>query len=110
RAVSTLGSFVLPGLMEISGGEATAEIRALSKKRFREAQASSRVQGVSLLGGLVQLEGLRWDVVQTTGPDGKLTKKTGTFRIGSATIAGQTAASPDADASTTLTAVNTALA
>jgi len=70
----------------------------------REAGATSDINALSLVDGLVTLSGLHWEVVYPSGGSGK---PTGSFSIGKLLIDGTAVAAPDESA--LLTAANTAL-
>jgi hypothetical protein len=70
----------------ISGGTSTAT-SGIVKPGVREAKAVSEVGRVSLLGGLLTLEGLHWEAVQQSGA---ATVNSGTFSLGAIHLAGNT--------------------
>ncbi len=111
---ATAGALGLPGIAEVSGGTATSEVRLDVARRTRTMTASVQTGALSLAAGLVQLEGLRWDLRQeAAGADHRSTKTTttGTFRVGRLALAGVPlpAETPD-QLATSLATVNQALA
>lgn len=78
-----LGSFEVPGLIEMRG----AESNALSgvKGRVRESVAITKIGVIDIAGGVVSLKGLRWESIQRTGA-----KETtsGKFTLEGATLGG----------------------
>lgn len=97
----------VPGLLSMAGGTAQSEA-LLTPGRSREARGGSGVGSLSLGGGLVRLEGMRWTAVHRTGAE----PASGTgFTIGGMTVGGQ--AMPVYDAASmreSLAAANAALA
>jgi hypothetical protein len=77
----------------LSGGKAVAT-SGIVQAGVRQATATTDIGKVSLLGGLVTLNGLHWNAVQETG--GRTTN-TGTFTLGSISVLGLTL-KPDPDA------------
>lgn len=96
----------LPGLVRIEGGRSHATTEVVGGK-VRRAEAEVTVGSVSLLGGLVELEGLRWDAAQETGAT---TKAVGTFSLGTLKVAGAPVATDLHDLDPVLAQVNAALA
>lgn len=74
----------LPGLLRVEGGRSTSS-SSIVDGTARRAEASVTVGSVDLLGGIVSLEGLRWDVVHQTGAD---PQSAGTFSLGRLSLAG----------------------
>jgi hypothetical protein len=72
----------VPGVLEVSGW-ATSTVKYLADTG--QQADSSVVENISLLGGKVVLEGLKWTASQHAGAS---TKSKGTFSYGSVTIAG----------------------
>jgi hypothetical protein len=70
----------------------------------REAGATSDIGSISLVGGLVQLKGLHWEAVY---PSDSSVKPSGSFSLGSATVAGHSL--PAADISAVASAANQVL-
>lgn len=68
----------------ISGGTATASSGVVSPG-VRQAKAVSEVGRISILGGLLTLEGLHWEAVQQSGDK---TVNSGTFSLGAIKLAG----------------------
>ena len=97
----------VPGLLSMVGGTAQSEA-LLTPGRSREARGGSGVGSLTLGGGLVRLEGMRWTAVHRTGTE----PASGTgFTIGGMTVGGQ--AMPVYDAASmreSLAAANAALA
>jgi hypothetical protein len=111
---ATAGALGLPGIAEVSGGVSTSDVRLDVGRRTRTMAAAVHTGTLSLAAGLVELEGLRWDLRQeATGADHRSTRTTttGTFSVGRLTLAGVPlpSASPDQLAAS-LTTVNQALA
>jgi len=82
----------LPGLIRMSGAVTTAESFADPSKQVRSARATTRIATVDVLGGLVRLDGLQWDLSQRqVGADSRSDErsKTGTFSLGDVTVAGE---------------------
>jgi hypothetical protein len=114
RSRATAGALGIPEIAEVSGGVSTSEVRLDVAERTRTMTASVRTGSLTLAAGLVQLEGLRWDLRQeAAGADHRSTATTtaGTFSVGSLTLAGipLPASTPDQLASS-LATVNQALA
>ncbi|HVU62315.1 MAG TPA: hypothetical protein VHD58_11790 [Mycobacteriales bacterium] len=96
----------LPGLLDVSGLSSTAHAR-LVNGQARIASATADVAKLDLLGGKVALDGLHWQVSARSGTHPSVSRS---FRLGSVTIAGvKLPTLPDA-LSSTLAAVNKALA
>jgi hypothetical protein len=97
----------IPGLLSAVGG--TAESAALlTPGQARTAQGGSGLGSLTLAGGLVRLEGMRWTASHRTGarPD-----SSAGFTIGGMTVAGQAMPVSDAPSlSDSLAAANAALA
>ncbi|MEY2398967.1 MAG: hypothetical protein QOJ00_2141 [Actinomycetota bacterium] len=95
----------LPALVRVEGAHAvsTTEVR---QSRQRRASAAVDVARVSIADGLVVLNDLHWDAVQTTGFE---PVATAAFTIGSASIAGLPIPLNAADANTGLDPINAAL-
>lgn len=68
----------------ISGGRSDATSGVL-KPGVREARAVTDIAKISLFGGLITLNGLHWEAVQTTGGT---TTNSGTFTLGSINLLG----------------------
>ena len=66
KAQTEVAPVGVPNGVEISGGKSTAT-SGIVKAGVREARAITQIGRVSLLGGLVTLDGMRWEAVQQTG-------------------------------------------
>ena len=97
KAITEIGPVGEQNGLFLSGGKATAT-SGIPSAGVRQATATTDISKVSLLGGLVTLNGLHWEAVQETG--GRTTDK-GTFTLGSINILGQTLA-PDPNSLTQL--------
>lgn len=87
RAVTTIAPFEVKGLFELAGGRADATTGVI-KRRTRESVGRVELSSLTLLNGLVRLEGLRWDVVQRTRSNGTVEKVAGSFNLAGVTISG----------------------
>lgn len=100
-AVST-GSYALGELTSVSGGLADlvkgtgglarTEVRLNQKERSRTSHAIADSGTITLLGGLVQIRGMRWEITQkAVGADSRSHTVTNehSFTIGSAMLGGQ---------------------
>jgi hypothetical protein len=87
RAVTTIAPFEVTGLVELAGGRADATTGVI-KGRIRESVGRVELSSVTLLNGLVRLDGLRWDVVQRTRANGTVEKVAGSFNLAGVTISG----------------------
>lgn len=86
----TFGDLSLPLLASIKGAKATARTGVDAKTQRRVATAASEIGDVSLLGGIVTITGLQWDLEQTQiGPDSRSDKRavTGGFTFVSIGVA-----------------------
>lgn len=72
------------GGISISGGT-THATSGIVEEGVREARAVTEIPSVKLFGGLVSLEGLRWEAVQRSGAE---ELSSGTFSLGSINVAG----------------------
>lgn len=93
----------LPGVLSVSG-TAHAETELVPGAE-RRAHATAEIGSISLLGGLVQLAGLRWQADQITGPDGAPTTQAGSFSAGRVVVGG--VALPSADPAQLTAAIDT---
>jgi hypothetical protein len=59
-------SLDLPGVLRLVGGTASSTARLVPGSQ-RQSSADSALSGLSLAGGLVQLDGLRWTAIHRTG-------------------------------------------
>jgi hypothetical protein len=84
KAITEIAPVGVPNGVEISGGKSTAT-SGIVKPGLREARAITEIGKVSLLGGLVTINGMRWEAVQQTGAT---TTNTGTFSLGSINLLG----------------------
>lgn len=82
----------IPGLVEMTGGSAVSEARLVAAKHLRTASSTASIGSIKLLGGVAELDGLRWtmrlDVAGIDSRTRKLTKKL-SFTFGDATVAGR---------------------
>lgn len=83
-ATTTLSAFTVPGVLAMGNGVASAQV-ALVDGDIRQATASVELSSLSLLGGLVVLDGLRWTVEQESGA---AQMATGAFSVGGVQVAG----------------------
>jgi hypothetical protein len=100
-------SLELPGVLDMLGGTAnsTAELVPGSQ---RESAADSTLGTLSLAGGLVAMNGMRWTAADRTGDRSEATAG---FSIGSLSVAGKLLPTADpAQLLTALAAANTVLA
>jgi hypothetical protein len=100
-ATSRLAEVDLPGLLTIEGAANTTS-SGVDDQGVAEVEATVDVGAISLLGGIVRVNGLHWSAVNRA--DGK---PTGSFTIAGATIGG--APIPTQDASATISAINALL-
>ncbi|HXX88627.1 MAG TPA: hypothetical protein VEI83_00225 [Acidimicrobiales bacterium] len=107
-AATQLADLSVPGVISIDGG-ASAATATQVPGQSRTATATSDIGEISLGGGVVTLDGLHWQTTQQTGPDNSLTQQTGSFSIGSITVAGVTTPVTAVDLDTVLGIANTAL-
>ena len=70
--------------VSIFGGQTIAS-SGIVEPGVRQARAVTEIPRVALFGGLVTLEGLRWEAVQETGAE---TTNQGTFTLGAVNVAG----------------------
>jgi hypothetical protein len=87
RAVTTIAPFEVTGLFELAGGRADATTGVI-KGRIRESVGRVELSSITLLNGLVRLDGLRWDVVQRTRANGTVEKVAGAFNLAAVTVSG----------------------
>jgi hypothetical protein len=79
----------VPGLATLGTATASATTSAEPASGTRRATAQTAIGGVDLLGGLVRLEGLHWQLEQTqVGPDDRNDERNveGAFTLGGITI------------------------
>jgi hypothetical protein len=110
--ITVPGGPLMPGgLLSISGLTSSSHT-SIDNGNTRTSTASSTIGSISLAGGIVQLGNLQWTATQQTGA---ATTATGTFDIGSLTVAGvkfntsQLTSSSTFNPQTVLTIINTAL-
>jgi hypothetical protein len=84
KAITEIGPVGEQNGLFLSGGKATAT-SGIPSAGVRQATATTDINKVSILGGLVTLNGLHWEAVQETG--GRTTDK-GTFTLGSINVLG----------------------
>lgn len=101
EATTTTAGYSIAGVLSVGSGVSRTHSGVVDG--VREAQAVVEIDSLDLAGA-VHLGGLRWEATYRSSGDAKVT---GTFSIGSATIAGQ--AAPTNDPSATLDQANAAL-
>jgi hypothetical protein len=103
EADTSYSSVAVPGsVFTVSGTSSKAWSGIVNGQR--EAGASEYIQSLDLVGTTVQIGGLKWDVVYPSGGSGA---PTGSFSMGSITVAGK--ALPTNDPSKSLLAANQVL-
>lgn len=71
----TVSDYTLPGLLTIGGATAHAITAANGDRETRRANAVTKVADITLLGGMVRITGMRWDLTQTrNGTDSRTSK------------------------------------
>jgi hypothetical protein len=95
-----------PGAVSVAGGRSDAVTRTVDHKT-REAIATAEIGSLDLGGGVVRLGNLKWSAVHHSGADNS---KSGTFTIGSVSIAGVPLPIPSQDPSVVFAAINPVLA
>jgi hypothetical protein len=108
KSVTHLADFNVPGVLTIAGGASSAEASMVSGQT-RTATSTADVGQVSLLNGMVTLNGLHWVTTQQTGPSNNVLAQTGSFSLTSVTVSGITTPINADNLNTVLTVVNTAL-
>lgn len=91
RSTVTGAGFGIPGVVEVSGGTALTSTALDQPGQARTMRAEVRTDALSLLGGLIELEGLRWVVQQqANGADDRSIqgKDDTTFSVGAIRIGG----------------------
>lgn len=86
---TTFVKYGVAGLAEVSGASATTSVRSNPKTELRTSLSQARVANISLLGGLVQILGGRWDLnqsVQGTDSRSSVRKASGAFTFDGITI------------------------
>ena len=106
EATATLASLSLPSVVSVNGGRSTATTDIVGGAT-RQAVGSSTIASVSLLGGLVSLNGLKWTATDSTGAQ---PVQAGSFTIGSISIGGSLISIPADGLVGVLTTVNKLLA
>jgi hypothetical protein len=101
-----LADLDLPGLLRVEGGHARSS-SAIVDGTERRAQASVDVGTVSLLDGVVVLEGLHWEAAQRSG---SAERSDAGFTLGTLRVGGAPIASDLHDLGPVLDAINAALA
>ena len=86
EAITSIAPIGDPLGVLISGGTSTAS-SGVVKAGVREAKAISELGRVTLIGGLLTLENLRWEATQRSGA---ATVNSGTFSLGAIHLAGNT--------------------
>lgn len=104
-ATTTLTGLDVPGALGVLGGTATATSEVVDGDA-RVAQATSEIAQVSLLGGLVVLDGLRWVATQRTGSGAA---NAASFTIAGLKVAGVAIPVRQDSTSQIATIINTAL-
>jgi hypothetical protein len=64
-SIINLTDYELPGLVRIGSATGHAVTEANADKETRRSNAITRVADVTLLGGLVRITGMRWEITQT---------------------------------------------
>lgn len=107
RAVTTTAAFGIDGLLSVGAGRAEVTTRII-KDEVREVVGSVDISSLDLLGGAIQLAGLRWEAVHRTG---KETVSEGVFSVASMAINGAKVPLPPggAEAALLLAPVNAVL-
>ena len=90
-----------------SRGPRAAATTSIVNGQTRQAVATSSIGSVSLLGGLVSLNGLQWTATQSTGAQ---SVQKGTFGISSISLAGKTVSIPVGGLNGAITLINAGLA
>jgi hypothetical protein len=90
KARTGVATLPLGPLGTIKGAEAVTSTSSDAATQTRTATAKAEIGRVELLGGLIQLRGLRWDLAQTLiGPDHRADEETitGGFSLGELVVA-----------------------
>lgn len=95
----------LPALVRVEGGHSRSSTE-VSDGRQRRASSSVEIASVSIAGGVVELENLRWDARQMTGAEPAVESR---FEVARVRIAGIPIPIPSGDLANALGVVNTAL-
>ncbi len=100
-------SLDLPGVLRLVGGTASATAKLVPGSQ-RQSAADSSFTGLSLAGGLVALDGLRWTADHRSGTQSDASAG---FAIGSMTVAGRSLPTADpGQLQAAITAANSTLA
>lgn len=83
----------LPGVLRVEGGRSASSVR-IEDGTIRIAEASVTIASLSLAGGLVALEGLRWDASHRSGAAGTEPEATASFTLGALRVGGSPIALP----------------
>jgi hypothetical protein len=105
-ANASLTSFSLSSVISVNGGQSSASTGIVNGDT-RQAQATSSIASISLLGGLISLNGLQWTAHESTGAQ---SSQSGTFSIGSISIGGSLITIPANGLTTIVASVNKLLA
>jgi hypothetical protein len=105
-ATSNLATFNVPGVVSVSGGQSSATTSVVDGQT-RQAEATSSIGSVNLLGGLVTLNGLHWTATQSTGAH---SAQSGTFSVSSISLGGKTISVPVGGLNGAIALINTGLA
>ncbi len=103
-ATTTTINESIPGVVSVRG-RSRAGVHYVPG--VEQAASSSVTETVTLLGGLVRLDGMRWSASRSSGVT---TKRATRFSFGDVTIAGRHLAAPDAAQGSTIAAINKVLA
>jgi hypothetical protein len=96
----------LPGLITIAGLSSSADSHLINGQA-RIATATVDIAQLNLLGGKIALDGLHWQILVRSGTHPKVSRS---FSLGSASIAGVTLPTVPDELSSTLAAINKAVA
>jgi hypothetical protein len=105
-ASANLAIFNLPGVVAVSGAQSSATTSVVNGDT-RQAVATSSIGSVSLLDGLVSLNGLHWSATQSTGAH---SVQSGSFSVSSISLAGKTLSVPVGGLSDAIALLNAGLA
>lgn len=99
-------SLDVPGVLRVVGGSASSAAQLVPGSR-RQSAAASALSRLSLAGGIVELDGLRWNAAHRTGARPEASAG---FSLASMSVGGQTLPTGDPDQlAAALAAANTAL-
>ncbi len=104
-STTTITEDNLAGLVTVQGATTSAKA-AIVKGNTRSANASSTIANISLLNGLVKIDGLQWSAEKTSGAS---TSSTAAFTISGLTVAGVTVPISNDDVTSLLQIINTVL-